>query len=57
MAAGEKPSDEPEREFQEKLGQWRRGPRRKKVDYVYKTLDEVLQEGKTRTLKSGALAR
>ena len=46
--------DEEEKEFKDKLNQWRTGDavggKAKKVSYVYKTVDEVLQEGQYRKI-------
>jgi hypothetical protein len=42
--------EEEAKEFVEKLSQWRKGDvsnREKKVRYVYKSVDDVLEQGKT----------
>ncbi|XP_067004991.2 tuftelin-interacting protein 11 [Anabrus simplex] len=46
--------EEEDREFAEKLSQWRRGDagtRKKKVRYVYKSVDEVLEQGKSKPVR------
>lgn len=43
------------REFKEKLGQWRKG--KKRVDYVYKSVDQVLSEGKLCSSKTSKLTK
>ncbi len=46
--------EEEEKEFREKLHQWKRGGAgSKKVKYVYKTADQVLEEGKWRKISKG----
>lgn len=46
--------DEEEKEFKEKLHQWKRGGAgSKKVKYIYKTADQVLEEGKWRKVSKG----
>jgi hypothetical protein len=42
--------EEEEKEFVEKLSQWRKGDisnKKKKVRYIYKSVDDVLEQGKT----------
>ncbi len=46
--------EEEEAEFKEKLHQWKKvGAGRQKVKYVYKTADQVLEEGKWRKVSKG----
>lgn len=43
--------EEEEKEFKQKLHQWKKGgDPKKKVKYVYKTADQVLEEGKWRKI-------
>jgi len=47
--------DEEEKKFKDKLSQWRTGGqvagKKKKVEYVYKSVEDVLQEGKWRKVR------
>ena len=47
--------DEEERNFREKLNQWKQEPggKKKNVSYVYKSVEEVLQEGQHRKVDRG----
>ena len=47
--------DEEERKFKEKLNQWKQEPggKKKNVSYVYKSVEEVLQEGQHRKVDRG----